>query len=138
MEFTKYNTHKTLPAHTVFVKWQNEFIGTHQYQINSHQCTFHMLVYKSFFNFLNKARTLLERPEDPQPVNISQAHQLLYPKPDQKSTPSYLLKIRFKITLPSKTRSSKWLLSLSFLHRNPECASLLSHTCYMHRASYSS
>ena len=63
----------------------------------------------------------------------------IYPEPEQSSpcSPSHFLKIHFNITLLPMTRSSKWSVSLRFLHQNPVCTSPLPHTGHKLRPSHS-
>ena len=51
---------------------------------------------------------------------------------------SNFLKIYLNIIFPSTPGSSKWSLSLRFLHQNPIYASPLPHTRYMPRPTYCS
>ena len=68
----------------------------------------------------------------PPPVPIlSQLH----PFP---TTPSHFLKIHFNISLPSRSWSPQWFLSLRFPHQNPMHTSPFLHTCHMPRPSHSS
>ena len=55
-----------------------------------------------------------------------------YPEPARYSPcpQSHFLKIHLNIILPSTPGSSKWSLSLRFLHQNPVYASPLPHTSY--------
>ena len=46
---------------------------------------------------------------------------------------SHVLMIYFNIILPSTPGSSKWSLSLRFLHQNPVYTCARPHTCYMPR-----
>ena len=48
---------------------------------------------------------------------------------------SHLLKMHLIIILPSTSVSSKWSLSLSFLHQNPVYTCILPHTCCFQRHS---
>jgi len=68
----------------------------------------------------------------PPPVSI-----LGQPNPVHIIT-SHLLEIHPNIIHPSTPRSSKWSLSLRFLHQNSACVSHLTHTRYMPRPSHSS
>ena len=63
-----------------------------------------------------------------------------YPVPNEASSCSlsHTLKIRINIILPSIPRSSKWSLSLRFLHHNPVCTYSVSSICYMPFPSHSS
>ena len=49
--------------------------------------------------------------------------------------PFYFFKIPFNIILPHTPRSSKWSLSLRFLHQNSVCISLFPHTCHITHSS---
>jgi hypothetical protein len=53
-------------------------------------------------------------------------------------TTSHFLNIQLNIILSSTPWSSKWSLSLRFLHQNPIHTSTLPHTCYMPRQSHPS
>ena len=50
---------------------------------------------------------------------------------------THFLKMYLNVILSSTPRSSKWSLSLKFLHQNPVYASPLPHTCHMPHPSYS-
>ena len=54
------------------------------------------------------------------------------------TTPSYFLKIRLNIILPSTSWSPQWFLSLRFPHQNLVHISPFLHTCNMSRPSHSS
>ena len=56
-----------------------------------------------------------------------------YPEPARFSLylTSHFPKIHLNIILPSKPRSPKWSISLSFPHQNPVYAYPLPHTCFM-------
>ena len=51
---------------------------------------------------------------------------------------SNFLKMHFSIIFPPMPRSSKWLLSLRFLHQNSACTTTLPYTCYMPHPSNAS
>jgi len=51
---------------------------------------------------------------------------------------SHFLKIHLNIVLQFTPGSTKWTLSLCFLHQNPVYPSACPHTCYMPRPSHSS
>ena len=51
------------------------------------------------------------------------------PQPARASPCPHFLKIHLNITLPSRPGSSKWSLSLRFLHQNLVPTSPLPHTC---------
>jgi hypothetical protein len=61
-----------------------------------------------------------------------------YQEPNQsrpRITPSYLLKILINFIRTSMRKSSKWHLSLKFLHQNPVRTSPFPHTCHIPRPS---
>jgi len=62
---------------------------------------------------------------------------LFWARSIQSMRPTHFLKIHFGIFLPFRPGSSKWSLSLRFLHQNAVCSSSLSHTCYVPRPSHS-
>ena len=61
-----------------------------------------------------------------------------HPEPARCSPYPNFLKIHLNIILPSTPGSSKWTLSLMFLHQNSVRTSPLPHTCYMPLSSHSS
>jgi len=50
--------------------------------------------------------------------------------------PSHFLKLHFNIIFPSTPRSSKWPLSVMFLHQNSVCTSPVPQTCHIPCPSY--
>jgi len=55
-----------------------------------------------------------------------------------RATTSHFMKICLNVILPSKSRSSKWILSFTFPLQNPVYTAPLFHTCYTLRPSHSS
>jgi hypothetical protein len=73
-------------------------------------------------------RTHNSPPTVPILSHINQVHDL----------PTHLSNNHFNTIFPSTSRSSKWSLSVRFLHQNPLCLSLVSHTCHAPNPSHRS